>query len=457
MSSEEVVSVKLAELISVIESEKIPSAMVSVTKNITLDTIGCALAAAKSSYAESLLSANHQGGSGNIPIWGFQDGTDMYSAALINGTSAHGEDFDSSFEGCPVHSGVVITPAILSLGHMTNASGKDIMRALSIGHEVMCRLGQITGTTVHQRGFHPTSVLGTLASTMACSALLHLRPKEMVNAIGIAASMCSGIIEYLSDGSSTKRLHAGWAAQSGIRASLLAQAGFTGPEKSIDGDHGVFFAFSNGTNQNYEILTEDFGHKWISINTAIKAYPSGTMTHPFIDCCLQASKEINLNEVDKIICDVGEGTVHRLWEPLKLKQNPPNEYAAKFSTPFCMALALHHNKLNLNSFSELYLSDKEIIRTANKIKYKINPNDPYPKEYIAKIFVQLSSGQIKEYSKHCLKGGRHEPLSKPEIIAKFQDNLSYSSLKLSNANKLIDQIYNLEELRNINQLNLSLR
>ena len=157
---------------------------------------------------------------------------------MINGTAAHGEDFDTTFEGCPVHAGAVVVPAVIAAAEQWGLNGTRVSAGISAGSEIMCRLGLIARKGIHAAGFHPTAVLGTMAATAGVAAAIGLPTAATVNALGIAGSMASGIIEYLADGTWTKRMHAGWAAQSGLRAVTMAQAGFTGPATVFEGKHG---------------------------------------------------------------------------------------------------------------------------------------------------------------------------------------------------------------------------
>jgi len=204
--------------------------------------------------------------------------------------------------------------------------------------ETICRLSLVAPTRVHKAGFHPTSVFGALAAAAGASATIGLDASGIARALGIAGSMAGGIIEYLADGSWTKRLHAGWAAQSGIRAALLARAGFLGPLSVFEGTHGLFHGFARGADGDYGQLTDGFGTRWLMETLAFKPYACGTMAQPYVDCAIRlARRSIAAEAIEEIVCEVAEGTVHRLWEPLAAKQAPPNAYGAKFSTPFCIA------------------------------------------------------------------------------------------------------------------------
>src|SRR5258705_8377971 len=162
----------------------------------------------------------------------------------------------------------------------------------------MCRLSLVAPTMTHKAGFHPTSVFGAVAAAAGVGAALKLTPKALVDALGTVGSMAGGIIEYLAEGAWTKRMHAGWAAQSGMRAALLGRAGFFGPRTVFEGVHGFFHGFANTTKGDYDALIGDFGTRWVTETLAFKPYPCGTMTHPYIDCARRlAAKGIKAEEI----------------------------------------------------------------------------------------------------------------------------------------------------------------
>jgi 2-methylcitrate dehydratase PrpD len=275
----------------------------------------------------------------------------------------------------------------------------------------------------HKAGFHPTAVLGAMGAAAGVGAALRLSPKQIVNALGVAGSMASGIIEYLADGSWTKRLHPGWAAQSGLRAALLGRAGFKGPRTVFEGTHGLFHGFAHQTQGNYAALIGDFGRSWVTETLAFKPYPCGTMTHPYIDCARRlAQKKIAAADIAEIVCEVGEGTVHRLWEPLADKQRPPNGYAGKFSTPYCIAAGFVRGGVGLEAFTDEAVKEPAVRELAAKVRYQIDPDNPYPRNYTGHVRVVLKDGRTIEERQPHLRGGAHEPLSRGDLEDKFARN-----------------------------------
>src|SRR5262249_2541132 len=154
----------------------------------------------------------------------------------------------------------------------------------------------------------------------------------------------------------------------------LARAGFNGPRTVLEGVHGLFNGFARTNEGDYAALTGDFGRRWVTETLAFKPYPCGTMAHPYIDCARRlAARGIKADDVKEIVCEVGEGTVHRLWEPLADKQKPPNGYSAKFSTPYCIAVGFVHGGVGLDAFTDAAVRDTQVISFAQKICYVIDP------------------------------------------------------------------------------------
>ena len=290
----------------------------------------------------------------------------------------------------------------------------------------MCRLSLVKPKAIHKAGFHPTAVLGAMGAAAGVAAALRLQPKQIVDALGIAGSMAGGIIEYLTDGAWTKRLHPGWAAQSGLRASLLARAGFSGPRTVFEGPHGLLHGFANSLDGDWSQLLDGFGERWTCETIAFKPYPCGTMAHPYIDCAKRfAARGISAGQIASIVCETAEGFVHRLWEPLASKQAVPNGYAGKFSIPYCIAAAIIHGDVGLATFSDTAVTDPAVRALAAKVSYEIDPASEYPHNYTGHIRVTLADGQVIEERQPHLRGGAHEPLSPADIEAKFRLNARY--------------------------------
>jgi 2-methylcitrate dehydratase PrpD len=411
-----------------LEAAHIPDEVRVALNAALLDFTGLCVAARDLDYIGALMrSHNALGSGGTCTALGHAAGIDAAGAALVNGTAAHGEDYDDTFEGTPCHTGAVILPAVLTAGEQFKATGADVLRGAAVGTEFMCRMALIAQTGVHKAGFHPTAVIGALGAAAAVGTTLRLSPHQMTDALGIAGSFASGIIEYLAEGSWTKRIHAGWAAQAGLRAALLGREGFMGPRTVIEGDHGFFHGFSaNPVPRDFPHLKDGLGLQWHAANIAFKPYACGTMAQPFIDCAIQLKdRGVAPDQIDSMICKVGEGTVHRLWEPLSEKRTPSTPYSAKFSVPFCIAVGLIDGAAGLGQFTDERVANEIVLTTANKVSYQIDPENEYPANYSGHIRATLKDGTVHEVEQPHLRGGAREPMGIDELAAKFHANVAF--------------------------------
>ena len=407
----------LAQNIASLDAGKLPPAVRRKCEELLIDVVGLAVTARNEDYTQSVLAACDD--DGPCTAIGHARTLSAVAAALVNGTAIHGEDFDDTFEGGPVHAGAVIVPAVLAACERYARDGKAALLGIAVGVETMCRLSLVAPTLTHKAGFHPTAVFGTMGAAAGVGAALGLSPRQLVDALGNAGSMAGGIIEYLAEGAWTKRLHAGWAAQAGIRAALLGRAGFLGPRTVFEGVHGFFYAFARTSKGDFAAVIDGFGAQWVTPTLAFKPYPCGTMTHPYIDCARRLGRRVKADDVVEMVCDVGEGTVHRLWEPLAAKQHPANGYAGKFSTPYCIACGFVHGNVGLNDFSDDAVRDPAVLALAAKVRYRIDPQNPYPKNFTGHIRTTLRDGSVIEERQPHMRGGVQEPLTRADIEEKF--------------------------------------
>ena len=419
-----IIAEALAQAVARARGNALPPKVRATFEMLLIDIAGLCVAARGTDYVRAALESWEA--HGDCTAVGHARALDAAGAAFVNGTAAHGEDFDDTFEGGPVHAGAVIVPALLAAAERHRIAGPDVLFGMAVGVEVMCRASLVAPKRIHQAGFHPTAVLGAMGAAAGVAAALRVDEKVFASAQGIAGSMASGIIEYLAEGTSTKRMHPGWAAQSGMRAVELARAGFEGPRTVWEGTHGFLHGFANTTGGSWERLTGDFGERWVARTIAFKPYACGTMIHPYIDCARRLARHgVKADEVTQILCETAEGIVHRLWEPLAAKRRPPNAYAAKFSMPFCVAHALLHGHLGLEAFTGESARDPVTLALAARVSYEVDDDNPYPEEFTGHVRVKLKDGRVLEERQAHLRGGRSEPLTRADIEEKFRGNCAY--------------------------------
>src|SRR5438552_5306638 len=402
----------------------LPVAVTGMCDAVLMDVAGLCVAARHSDYVQAALCATAEPGA--CTLIGHAGGFNVATAALCNGTAAHGEDYDDTFEGGPVHAGAVIIPAVLAAAEQHSLAGRGAACGIAVGCELMCRLCLVAPKRVHKAGFHPTAVFGALGAAAGVASALRLDATQWFNALGIAGSMASGIIEYLAEGAWTKRMHPGWAAQAGYRAARMAQAGFTGPRTLFEGEHGFFHAFARSDGCDFSSMLDGAGELWLAADIAFKPYACGTMAHPYIDCARKLVAEgVAPDDVASIECRTAEGIVHRPWEPLAAKQAPPNGYAAKFSIPYAIAVGMLRGDAGLVDYEEAVVYDPAVRLLAGNVRYVVDPDNPYPRRFTGHVRVTLKSGEVREASQGHFRGGCDEPMSAEALELKFTANCAY--------------------------------
>jgi 2-methylcitrate dehydratase PrpD len=409
----------------------------TVAGDLLIDIAGICVAARDTDFMRAARAGIDDGGPcGAIGLAG---GFAPADAALLMGTAAHGEDFDDTYEGGPVHAGAAVLPCALAAAERHGIGGVAARRAIVIGAEIACRLSEVVPKAVHKAGFHPTAVFGTIGAAATAATMLGLPRERFVAALGIAGSMASGIIEYLAEGTWTKRMHPGWAAQSGYRAARLAAGGFTGPRTLFEGAHGLFNGFAHARPQDWSALLDGFGRRWVAETIAFKPHACGTMIHPYIDCAIRLrARGLDPDRVAAIVCETSDGILHRLWEPLEAKRNPPNGYAAKFSVPYGVAAGLVLGHAGLAAFDDATATDPRLVALARKVSYVVDPANPYPRRFTGHLRVTLDDGTVVEERQPHFRGGASEKLPRAELEQKFRLNCRHGGWDDARSATLLD-------------------
>ena len=206
----------------------------------------------------------------------------------------------------------------------------------------------------------------------------------------------------------------------------MAEGGFIGPATVLEGHHGFYKAFAPSKTPDFVPMMDKLGSAWVIETIAFKPYACGTMTQPYIDCAIELARSgVKADDIASIVCEVGEGTVHRLWAPLPLKQSPPNGYAAKFSSPYCLAVGFLDGRAGLGQFTDERVAEPAVRALAAKVSYVVDPANPYPRAFTGHIRATLKDGSIREVRRANMRGGAHDPIPPAEIVDKFRDNARF--------------------------------
>jgi 2-methylcitrate dehydratase PrpD len=428
----------------------VPPAVVEKARLVFLDTLGIALASSTMDFGAMVTNvARRLGGASASLVIGSASKVAAANAVIANGTLAHGLDYDDTLEEAIVHTGSCAWMTALAVGEEAGASGAAVLEAAIAGTEVLCKVGLVAPGKFHARGFHPTAICSTFGAAAAAGKLYGLTLDQWVDAFGLCGSQSSGIIEYLADGTWTKRMHPGWSAHGGVIATMLAKEGFRGPAKVFEGTHGFFNGFGGKNDYRFEKLSE-LGKDWEIPRLTFKSYPCGSISHPYMDCALRIKKRYSPvpEQIAEIVCRTAEGPVHRLWEPLADKQKPASSYGAKFSLPYSIAVMIVRGRAGLDQFTDEAIRDSTVLDLARRVRYELDPTIDYPRHFSGHVKVFMKDGSLLEENQAHPRGGFEDPLPPKEIQEKFRANagLALPAGKVEEIVKLIDR---LEEIPSI--------
>ena len=445
---------ELAEFITRTRYDDLSDEVIDKAKSLVLEQLGCQLAFATLPWSKAVYKyiRDRKGGREESTVVNYGLKTTAEDATFANATFSHGFEMDDDEPHSVSHPGCVIIPPALAIGEMEMISGKEFLTAAVVGYEVMLRIGVATRSMLN-RGFHTTAVLGTFGSAAATSKVLGLNTDTVVNALAIAASESSGLGEYSETGGSVKRLHAGFAAQAGVRAVFLAQRGLTGPPTALEGKKGFCQAFADEYSLNE--ITAGLGKEFRILWVGNKPYCCCAAQHSTIDA---VSKMIEAHIIKSE--DIEKITVGQIPRDVRAVGNivePRDITSAQFSGRFGIALRLIKNGNQFKDYSEENLQDPEIISLAKRIEYVVDeeleklPIDSIP----TKVTIRLKDGTIYKERVDYAKGTIQNPMTKEELQDKFR-GLASMVMSSNRVENIIQTIGELEALDNVRRLGLLL-
>ena len=393
-----------------------------------LDAVGVGFAAnAQDVGAPYRNFASEIVGQGASTVFGQTNGTDAATAAMVNGGLIHSLEYDDTHTASIVHGSAVLASTALAMGEMSGADGSAVVGAYVLGWELLVRLGEAAPGSFQSAGFQITSVGGALAAAYIAARLSKLHDETTVMSMGIALSQGSGVFEFLSNGSSVKSLHPGWAAHSGIVASQLARHGLTGPLTSLEGRFGLFAAFARDPAAAERLATSltTIGRDWKMTEAAFKFYPCCHYIHPFIEAARKARSAIgDAGAVASILCRVPPGAAPVICEPWPSKQHPASPHAARWSLPIAVAAQIVDGRVDLETFARPIR--KEVEDFAARISWeKLEPND-FPRKFEAELTFVMRDGRSHRERVDDVFGNVGRPPTERDIREKFRANASGS-------------------------------
>ncbi len=438
----------IAQFVSALSFDAIPAEVRHRIKLLMLDAIGCGLYAAELEWSRILrdtlgaLDATRA-----CSIWGTAQKLSAPHAVLVNGSQVQGFELDDVHKVGVLHTGCLVVPPLVALAEMRpGMSGREFLTAAVAGYEIGPRVGICMGSEHIAQGWHSGATVGVYASAAASARALKLDTDRTVHALGIAGTQSCGLMSA-QFGSMVKRMHAGRAAQSGLYAAQLADAGFTGIVDVFESEYGGFCTTFSRSRDRFKPaeLTAGFGIVWQTMNVALKFYSCVGSNHSTLDSIreLQASHPFGAGDVKKIVVHASEVTVsHVGWRYV-----PQGFTAAQLNLSYCVATLLIDGEVFVDQFTEERLADPARLALAGRVSVVHDPaiTARGPKfRQMVRVEVFLKDGARLERTREASRA-KESFASDEMVIAKFE-NLAAHALPAGQVREIADTVLRIENL-----------
>ncbi|MGB7541132.1 MAG: MmgE/PrpD family protein [Burkholderiales bacterium] len=453
-------SERLADFSAGLALGDVPASVALRAKHLLLDAIGCAYAARGEAFATRIAaSVAKLAGPGPRGVVGMAHRLPLRDAAVVNGMLMHGLDYDDTHAAGVLHLTVSTFPAALATAAHVGASGAELLAAYIVGVETGARVASVVKGGFHQVGFHPTGIVGTFACSLVAGRLMGLSRPRLAGAQGIALSLASGNLQFVEDGSWTKRIHPGWAAACGITAASLAADDIPAPREAYEGRFGLYRSHLPPAELaacNFSIITTGLGSVWEIENVAVKPFPACHFVHACAEAAIALHRVgIDPERVRSIRALVPEGVVKAVCEPVAAKRRPKNDYDAKFSIPYAVANGLARGRFGLAELLPAALVEPRVEKLMDKVEYVVDADSTFPKHYSGEVRVTLEDGRTLNHRVAVNRGNPDRPLANAEIDAKYFENCAMT-LEGDAPRRIRDLVLNLESVASAAQFEATL-
>lgn len=410
-------SQQCTRFVEALRYEDIPERSINQIKICLLDWLGCVVRGTvrpHSDPAKKYIAHNLSAPQASMVC--LDQKASITDAAFFNGYCGHIMEMDDVDRESISHPATVVIPAALSVGEWKNKSGKDLLTAIVAGYEVMLRVGAAV-TPNHYKIWHTTATTGTFGSAMAAGKLLGLSKEQLDWALGNAGTMSAGLWQFLQNGGMSKFLHAGKAASNGVLAAYMAQQGFTGATRILEGSQGFFVGYA--CQDIKPEVFEDFGKFWRAGEVSIKPYPCCRHTHSSIDSANEIRTK--LANVDLECIKSIRAKSYEVAVQVAGIEDPQTPQECKFSLKFCIARTLINGLLSEKDFTPETLNDPLTRRLMSLITIDIDPelNAMLPRNWPSEITVELDDGTFINAKVVSPSGDPDNPVSWEGINRKF--------------------------------------
>lgn len=439
-----------------------PAAVVHNARLRLLDVVGVMIASNTHESVEAARRATADADSGGQGAHSLMDRgqTSPAGAAFINGVAAAVLEFDDTHLATNIHATCAIVAAALPIAQAGHLSGRELLEAVLVGSEIVCRLGMVTPVRMHEMGFHPTGVYGVFAAAYAVARLRRLTLRQMADAVGTAGSLSSGSIASFEDGTSTKTMHVGFAASAAIRAVALAKHGISGPGRVFEGRFGWYRSHVQAAESfDFAAMTDELGSRWEVLNIASKLYPCAYTLMPFISAALALREQYGIDpaQVQEIRCEIMPRSFRTVCEPVEDKRRPRSSWHGRISLQHTVAEALALGRFDKSAYAETSLRDPVINALADKV---IHLPDPIAAADTTRsravVSITLADGRVVSHTVEDMLGTSRNPAGEAVYVDKFRANVD-GVIAPGLAGELIDRLLHIDDAADVDAVFAPLR
>jgi 2-methylcitrate dehydratase PrpD len=408
---------RLADYATSVRYDDLPPAVIQRAKDCIIDTVGVIIYGADLPWSKMIVAyARHNGAGGSSFILG-AGGDPVHApfAALANGALTHAFELDNLTKpDSGSHLGATLFAPALAVAQERGIGGRDLVTAFVAGAEVMIRIGRATKHTNEARGFHAPGTTGPFGAAVAVGKLRGLDADQMTNALGIAGSLASGLLEFAhSDGAMVKRLHLGRAAEGGALAASLAAEGFTGPSTVLEGRYGFLPVFC--TDYDLAALTSGLGTDYVTMTAMIKRFACHITAHNPVEATLDLKEEHKFSGTDVAAINIAGN--ERMAKVNNIPA-PKDVMLAQYSIPFSVALSVYRDPRDPRSFDETAVHDPDIRALAKLVTMSIVEGQDR-RDLACTVTIVLKEGRVLTRRVTEFRGTPERPLDKEGLQEKF--------------------------------------
>jgi 2-methylcitrate dehydratase PrpD len=445
---------QIAERIHRLRYEDLTPAALEWTRAAFIDTVGVTLAGMVEDGPRILMRVpGIAAAPGPSLIFATDTRTSPLDAALVNGTASHALDYDDVSGTLGGHPSVMLIPPMLALAESLGSTGRDLALAYVAGFETECRIARGVHFHHYDKGWHPTATIGIFGTVAAAGRLLRFTPDQTAMALGLAASLASGL--KANFGTMTKPLHVGHAVRNGLFAVLMVREGFTANPATLEARQGFLDVFNGPGSYDTDRMLADW-YAPLEVEgggePGLKPYPCCGSTHSSINRMVHLARAYNLTP-ERI------ETIEIMPHPRRLPHtdnpDPRTPLGAKFSIQYVVARALIDGAVRLDHFEDDAPFDPTVRALMARTVARPHPDmpDSSPLQWGAEVVVTTRDGgrlasRLDDFER---RGPGGQPMTGEELWDKFAD-CAGRSLPAENVAPLFDRLGSIETLGDIADL-----